>query len=866
MDQHSPRPSPHRPPQRPQPSQPAHADRRSPNPSEAPSSPSPRPRSRTASPASSPHLKRKQEHTEQVPEQPSRSPSPANPAAGSSNQQGEYESGKVVCQSCNASISFRDETTGKFNIKLWETHRQTCSASRPVTNSNNTAPGSMTTANASDPVIYTPESTAQALANPPAKRRRAKRTEEERIAYLRADPYVADFEPYRVLCASCDKWIRLRPNSTYCSIPWDAHRKSCLAKKINSKNVYALEERNNVFAKDPEVRKFDAERALCNMCDRWIPLNPEDHLQAVQKWLHHRASCQKVPSLSSAAASGPATSANTHPPVPSTAAAEGSRPPSTDQKQLHSVQPSVSHRLPPTSSPSGLPAPGTSPLFGPSSSFPSYSDPRSFAYPGSLRQQQHHLQHPTSSPGASPFHDLNPVNYAPIHESRRRNAEQRAATLRADSLIGEVEPNRVFCSLCQKWVQLRQDSSYCAYPWLQHRGKCLARHQRRVQKAAEVVDLKKRGIKNEEDELMSDANDIPAPQSSSSSSRYSHHYHHHHHQRSHSSTVKNEDDGMVSDEPEPESEEDMDIRQRERDSRLAEENRSRRRSGEGLVGSTMTPSAASRSRTADSRRHQDHHHHNGHLAHREYQYHNGHGHGHGHHPYQRVSKSHYQPHSQTQRLKMGLSGTSNVSNSGRSSVHSNGSYGHRINGTAHHDVRGAPQYNSVGPGASPPGVMSRVSAGNTSRPWTEDVDDDMDADGDLDIDADGDSVMDDTVVGGGSSAANSTSASAANGAYGYSRTAGGVLQGRRPWPPGLADLDSPSGRRQFVHASVEYLFATTYESSDDMSISTLLTYLNAAMPVDKHEDFDTSEVTKAALAIQEKGRFILQGDMLCVRS
>lgn len=75
----------------------------------------------------------------------------------------------------------------------------------------------------------------------------------------------------------------------------------------------------------------------------------------------------------------------------------------------------------------------------------------------------------------SSFHDLNPSNYAPAHESRRRNAEQRAATLRADRLIGEVEPNRVFCSLCQKWVQLRQDSSYCAYPWLQHRGKCLAR-------------------------------------------------------------------------------------------------------------------------------------------------------------------------------------------------------------------------------------------------------------------------------------------------------------------------------------------------------------------------------------------------------
>ncbi|KAG5222593.1 Stalk rot protein [Salix suchowensis] len=59
---------------------------------------------------------------------------------------------------------------------------------------------------------------------------------------------------------------------------------------------------------------------------------------------------------------------------------------------------------------------------------------------------------------------------APSHESRRRNAEQRASTLRSDALIGKVEPNRVFCKLCEKWVQLRQDSSYCAYPWLQHRA------------------------------------------------------------------------------------------------------------------------------------------------------------------------------------------------------------------------------------------------------------------------------------------------------------------------------------------------------------------------------------------------------------
>ena len=66
----------------------------------------------------------------------------------------------------------------------------------------------------------------------------------------------------------------------------------------------------------------------------------------------------------------------------------------------------------------------------------------------------------------SSFHDLNPANFAPAHESGRRNAEQRAATLRADRLIGEAEPNRVFClfylpEMGTTPMLLHQDSSYC---------------------------------------------------------------------------------------------------------------------------------------------------------------------------------------------------------------------------------------------------------------------------------------------------------------------------------------------------------------------------------------------------------------------
>lgn len=58
---------------------------------------------------------------------------------------------------------------------------------------------------------------------------------------------------------------------------------------------------------------------------------------------------------------------------------------------------------------------------------------------------------------------------------------------------------------------------------------------------------------------------------------------------------------------------------------------------------------------------------------------------------------------------------------------------------------------------------------------------------------------------------------------------------------------------------------TTYETSDDMTISALLTFLNAAMPPDKHEDFDTAEVVKAVAALTKErggGSIVFEGDML----
>lgn len=47
-----------------------------------------------------------------------------------------------------------------------------------------------------------------------------------------------------------------------------------------------------------------------------------------------------------------------------------------------------------------------------------------------------------------------------------------------------------------------------------------------------------------------------------------------------------------------------------------------------------------------------------------------------------------------------------------------------------------------------------------------------------------------------------------------------------------------------------------------MTIASLVTYLNAAIPADKHEDFDTTEVTKTATALHERGDVRFEGDVV----
>ena len=67
-----------------------------------------------------------------------------------------------------------------------------------------------------------------------------------------------------------------------------------------------------------------------------------------------------------------------------------------------------------------------------------------------------------------------------------------------------------------------------------------------------------------------------------------------------------------------------------------------------------------------------------------------------------------------------------------------------------------------------------------------------------------------------------------------------------------------------MHTSVTHLLSTTYAPSDALRVSALLAYLNAAMPPDKHEEFDTAEVARAVGALAARGRVVFEGDVLRV--
>lgn len=54
----------------------------------------------------------------------------------------------------------------------------------------------------------------------------------------------------------------------------------------------------------------------------------------------------------------------------------------------------------------------------------------------------------------------------------RRTEAERIQLLEADPNCGEMEPHRVYCTSCEKWVNLGKPQTYALRPWEKHRARC----------------------------------------------------------------------------------------------------------------------------------------------------------------------------------------------------------------------------------------------------------------------------------------------------------------------------------------------------------------------------------------------------------
>ncbi|EIN12701.1 hypothetical protein PUNSTDRAFT_141327 [Punctularia strigosozonata HHB-11173 SS5] len=450
---------------------------------------------------------------------PEKTPPRSSPNEQSSPSS-EYESGRVKCDDCGTNVSFRDDITDKFTTKHWDLHKQNCRKtllradvpseatlqpdfisqkrkhgdqsrlprlSPPLGRPPATIHPSLSAlTSARSPsgkrLVYLRETAASAhfvarrrnvttevasrsdgysptpsgsveyeLSAGPSqhswqvglldqgptrnkRRRRTKRSEQERIQEFHDDPLVAQVEPYRVLCKKCNKWIRLRSNSTYCSIPWDAHRSSCVNKE-NKKRSRREGRREGV--------------------------NPSPFTSTPLTKPDNREEEDELPDESRSDRSG------------------GGDVDTADDEGM----PNRSHRLP-----NAVPPPLTcasasigagdsrqgdaqSGLQGNDSSRTSPDDSSSGTRSPSL--------HSRSARGSS-LDAVTAAQEGDTGRARRRSLDERAADLRGDPHLREVEAHRVLCAICDRWIQLRQDAAYCTLPWTQHREKCLERSRRRL--------------------------------------------------------------------------------------------------------------------------------------------------------------------------------------------------------------------------------------------------------------------------------------------------------------------------------------------------------------------------------------------------
>lgn len=85
-------------------------------------------------------------------------------------------------------------------------------------------------------------------------------------------------------CSRCLVRVALPHSERVCLLP------------NSTKTARPVDDRNAMFTSDPNIKRFDSERVLCRICEKWVSIVSENNAAAVKMWMQHRSACQPASS------------------------------------------------------------------------------------------------------------------------------------------------------------------------------------------------------------------------------------------------------------------------------------------------------------------------------------------------------------------------------------------------------------------------------------------------------------------------------------------------------------------------------------------------------------------------------------------
>ncbi|KAI0339635.1 hypothetical protein BDW22DRAFT_1361210 [Trametopsis cervina] len=185
--------------------------------------------------------------------------------------------------------------------------------------------GSVSSAKAKPPSIVereSPASVSDTESTVDGKQRRKRKTEAERIQFLKDDPWCKELEPHRILCNHCGEWQELHPKRKYVMQAWINHRKACpgppksptpapskppsqvstplmqptpLRMQPSMSNISDTlspmeAEGKATLERDARAGEIRPHEVFCTQCASWVKLYPSTKY-STRNWLTHMQQC-----------------------------------------------------------------------------------------------------------------------------------------------------------------------------------------------------------------------------------------------------------------------------------------------------------------------------------------------------------------------------------------------------------------------------------------------------------------------------------------------------------------------------------------------------------------------------------------------